>query len=27
LSPHFYNTMAEVDRAVGAITKYMRQGV
>jgi isopenicillin-N epimerase len=27
LSPHFYNTMAEVDRAVGAIGKYIRQGV
>jgi selenocysteine lyase/cysteine desulfurase len=27
LSPHFYNTMAEVDRAVGAVAKYMRQGV
>jgi isopenicillin-N epimerase len=27
LSPHLYNTMAEVDRAVGAIAKYMRQGV
>jgi selenocysteine lyase/cysteine desulfurase len=26
-SPHFYNTMAEVDRAIGAISKYMRQGV
>jgi selenocysteine lyase/cysteine desulfurase len=26
-SPHFYNTMAEVDRAVSAIAKYMRQGV
>lgn len=26
-SPHLYNTMAEVDRAVGAIAKYMRQGV
>jgi len=26
-SPHMYNTMAEVDRAVGAIAKYMRQGV
>lgn len=26
-SPHFYNTMAEVDRAVSAIGKYMRQGV
>jgi selenocysteine lyase/cysteine desulfurase len=26
-SPHFYNTMAEVDRAIGAIAKYMRQGV
>ena len=27
LSPHFYNTMAEVDRAVSAVAKYMRQGV
>ena len=27
LSPHFYNTMTEVDRAVGAIGKYMKQGV
>ena len=26
-SPHFYNTMAEVDRAVTATAKYMRQGV
>jgi selenocysteine lyase/cysteine desulfurase len=26
-SPHMYNTMAEVDRAVGAIAKYMQQGV
>ena len=26
-SPHMYNTMAEVDRAVAAIAKYMRQGV
>ena len=26
-SPHVYNTMAEVDRAVAAIAKYMRQGV
>jgi selenocysteine lyase/cysteine desulfurase len=26
-SPHIYNTMAEVDRAVGAMAKYMRQGV
>jgi isopenicillin-N epimerase len=26
-SPHLYNTMAEVDRAVAAIAKYMRQGV
>lgn len=26
-SPHIYNTMAEVDRAVAAIAKYMRQGV
>jgi selenocysteine lyase/cysteine desulfurase len=27
LSPHIYNTMAEVDRAVAAIARYMRQGV
>jgi selenocysteine lyase/cysteine desulfurase len=26
-SPHFYNTMAEVDRAVAAIARYMKQGV
>jgi selenocysteine lyase/cysteine desulfurase len=26
-SPHLYNTMSEVDRAVAAIAKYMRQGV
>lgn len=26
LSPHFYNTMAEVDRAVAAIGKYARSG-
>jgi selenocysteine lyase/cysteine desulfurase len=26
-SPHIYNTMADVDRAVAAIAKYMRQGV
>ena len=26
-SPHFYNTMAEVDRAVSATARYMRQGV
>ncbi len=26
-SPHLYNTMAEVDRAVGAIARYLRQGV
>ncbi len=26
-SPHLYNTMAEAERAVGAIAKYMRQGV
>jgi selenocysteine lyase/cysteine desulfurase len=26
-SPHLYNTMAEVDRAVASIAKYMRQGV
>jgi len=27
LSPHIYNTMAEVDRSLAAIAKYMRQGV
>jgi isopenicillin-N epimerase len=27
LSPHFYNTMAEVDRTVGAIKKYLASGV
>ncbi len=27
LSPHIYNTMAEVDRAIASITKYMKQGV
>src|SRR5687767_10495758 len=27
LSPHIYNTMAEVDRAVAAVAKHMRQGV
>ena len=26
-SPHFYNSMAEVDRAVGAIKKYLASGV
>jgi isopenicillin-N epimerase len=26
-SPHFYNTPAEIDRALAAITKYMRTGV
>lgn len=26
-SPHIYNTMAEVDRAVTAVATYMRQGV
>jgi selenocysteine lyase/cysteine desulfurase len=26
-SPHIYNTMAEVDRSVAAIAKYIRQGV
>jgi selenocysteine lyase/cysteine desulfurase len=26
-SPHIYNTMAEVDRAVAAVAKYMKQGV
>jgi selenocysteine lyase/cysteine desulfurase len=27
LSPHIYNTMAEVDRAIDAMAKYMKQGV
>ncbi len=27
LSPHFYNTMAEVDRSIAAIKKYMATGV
>ena len=27
LSPHFYTTMADVDRTVGAIKKYMASGV
>jgi selenocysteine lyase/cysteine desulfurase len=27
LSPHFYNTMDEIDRAVGAIKKYLASGV
>jgi selenocysteine lyase/cysteine desulfurase len=26
-SPHIYNTIAEIDRAVAAIARYMRQGV
>ena len=26
-SPHFYNSMAEIDRAVGAIKKYLASGV
>ncbi len=26
-SPHIYNTMAEIDRAVAAMAKYMKQGV
>ena len=26
-SPHIYNTMAEADRAVAAVAKYMKQGV
>jgi isopenicillin-N epimerase len=26
-SPHIYNTMAEVDRAVAAVAKYMRHGL
>ena len=27
LSPHFYNTMDEMDRAVGAIEKYLKTGM
>src|SRR6185436_8339884 len=27
LSPHFYNTMADVDRTVAAVKKYMTTGV
>jgi selenocysteine lyase/cysteine desulfurase len=27
MSPHFYNTMDEIDRAVGAIKKYLASGV
>ncbi|MFI5311506.1 MAG: aminotransferase class V-fold PLP-dependent enzyme [Gemmatimonadales bacterium] len=27
ISPHFYNTMDEIDRTVGAIRKYMASGV
>src|SRR5687767_4934529 len=27
MAPHFYNTMDEMDRAVGAIRKYLRAGV
>jgi selenocysteine lyase/cysteine desulfurase len=27
LSPHFYNTMAEMDRTVAAIRRYMASGV
>ena len=27
LSPHFFNTMDEMDRAVGAIKRYMASGV
>jgi selenocysteine lyase/cysteine desulfurase len=27
MSPHFYNTMDEMDRAVGAIKKYLASGV
>jgi len=27
LSPHFYNTMDEIDRAVGAVRKYVREGL
>ena len=26
-SPHFYNSMNEIDRAVAAIGKYMKSGV
>ncbi|MGH9203430.1 MAG: aminotransferase class V-fold PLP-dependent enzyme, partial [Vicinamibacterales bacterium] len=26
-SPHVYNTMTEVDRAVAAVARYMRQGI
>jgi len=26
-SPYIYNTMAEIDRAVAATAKYMKQGV
>jgi selenocysteine lyase/cysteine desulfurase len=26
-SPHIYNTMAEMDRAIAAVAKYMKQGV
>ena len=26
-APHFYNTMDEMDRAVGAIRKYLRAGL
>jgi selenocysteine lyase/cysteine desulfurase len=26
-SPHFYNSMAEVDRTVAAIGRYLRTGV
>jgi selenocysteine lyase/cysteine desulfurase len=26
-APHFYNTMDEMDRAVGAIRKYLAAGV
>jgi selenocysteine lyase/cysteine desulfurase len=27
MSPHFYNTMEDVDRLVGAVGKYMKEGV
>jgi selenocysteine lyase/cysteine desulfurase len=27
LSPHLYNTMAEVDRAVAAIGRFLKRGV
>ena len=27
LSPHFFNTMDEMDRTVGAIRRYMATGV